>query len=128
MLAAQHAVQQGAQRKQIRALVQRLKSFANTRDVSDSFSRGKRQLDFRLRPEGRRLGLTSEYVGMQLRDRVVDEHVPHLAGVHVLRHDLRHRLQHLAAARDRGDAWFTTPGAIRAHVDALAAVDPAAFA
>jgi multidrug efflux pump subunit AcrB len=50
------------------ALVERLKTFTNTRDVNDSFSRGKRQLDFRLRPEGRRLGLTPEYVGRQLRD------------------------------------------------------------
>ncbi len=54
--------------KASRALVARLKTFTNTRDVSDSFSRGKEQLDFELRPEGRRLGLTPEYVGMQLRD------------------------------------------------------------
>lgn len=51
-----------------KALVRELKRFANTRDVGDSFSRGKEQLDFELRPEGRRLGLTPEFVGMQLRD------------------------------------------------------------
>ena len=35
-----------------------------------------------------------------------------------LRH-LRRALEPLAAARDRGEIWFTTPGAIAAHVDAL---------
>lgn len=35
-----------------------------------------------------------------------------------LRH-LRRALEHLCAARDRGDVWFTTPGAICRHVDAL---------
>jgi hypothetical protein len=37
-------------------------------------------------------------------------------------------LQHLAAARDRGTVWLTTPGAIHRHVAALAADDPAAWA
>jgi multidrug efflux pump subunit AcrB len=36
--------------------------------VSDNYRHGKKQLDFRLRPEGRALGLTPEYVGEQLRD------------------------------------------------------------
>ncbi len=54
--------------KASKALVSKLKTFANTRDVSHNFNRGKEQLDFSLRPEGRRLGLTPEYVGMQLRD------------------------------------------------------------
>ncbi|MBK6851332.1 MAG: polysaccharide deacetylase family protein [Burkholderiales bacterium] len=44
-----------------------------------------------------------------------------------LRH-LRRALQHLCAARDRGEVWFTTPGAICAHVDALAQATPGAFA
>lgn len=44
-----------------------------------------------------------------------------------LRH-LRRALQHLAAARDRGDIWFTTPGAICRHVAGLAAGDPRAWA
>jgi hypothetical protein len=43
-----------------------------------------------------------------------------------LRH-LRPVLQALAAARDRGDIWFTTPGAICRHMDALAAERPGAF-
>jgi allantoinase len=33
-----------------------------------------------------------------------------------LRH-LRRALQHIAAARDSGDVWLTTPGAICRHVD-----------
>jgi hypothetical protein len=37
-----------------------------------------------------------------------------------LRH-LRRALQHIAAARDRGDIWVTTPGAICAHMQALPA-------
>lgn len=36
-----------------------------------------------------------------------------------LRH-LRRALAHLAAMRDRGEVWFTTPGAICAHMDTLA--------
>ncbi|MGE0310247.1 MAG: polysaccharide deacetylase family protein [Lautropia sp.] len=36
-----------------------------------------------------------------------------------LRH-LRRALEHLARARDRGDVWFTTPGAIVSHLDAMA--------
>jgi len=44
-----------------------------------------------------------------------------------LRH-LRRALQQVAAARDRGAVWMTTPGAIHRHVAALAADDPAAWA
>lgn len=41
---------------------------------------------------------------------------PYLVGQpYRLRH-LRRALEHLAAARDRGAVWFTTPGAIAAHV------------
>jgi multidrug efflux pump subunit AcrB len=42
-------------------------TFANVRDVSDNYSQGKAQYDFRLRPEGRALGLTDEELGEQLR-------------------------------------------------------------
>ena len=53
---------------------------------------------------------------------------PYLVGQpYRLRH-LRRALEHIAAARDRGDVWFTTPGAICDHVDALAVEDPEAFA
>lgn len=53
---------------------------------------------------------------------------PYLVGQpYRLRH-LRRALQHVAAARDRGEIWCTTPGAICSHVDALAAADPEAFA
>jgi len=44
---------------------------------------------------------------------------PYLVGQpYRLRH-LRAALEHLSAARDRGDIWFATPGAICAHVDGL---------
>ena len=43
-----------------------------------------------------------------------------------LRH-LRTELEHLAAARDRGEVWFTTPGTIADHMDALAAERPGEF-
>ena len=43
-----------------------------------------------------------------------------------LRH-LRAALTHLAAARDRGSIWFTTPGAIVEHMDALALDRPGEF-
>jgi multidrug efflux pump subunit AcrB len=48
-------------------LVARVESFTNTRDVSDNYNKGKSQYDFRLRPEGRALGLTDDELGDQLR-------------------------------------------------------------
>lgn len=52
---------------------------------------------------------------------------PYLVGQpYRLRH-LRRALQHLAAARDRGEVWFTTPGAICDHMDTLVAEHPGAF-
>ncbi len=53
---------------------------------------------------------------------------PYLVGQpYRLRH-LRRALQHLCAARDRGEVWFTTPGAICDHVSSLALNDPPSFA
>lgn len=53
---------------------------------------------------------------------------PYLVGQpYRLRH-LRRALTHLAAARARGEIWFTTPGAICDHMDDVAAADPEAFA
>lgn len=44
---------------------------------------------------------------------------PYLVGQpYRLRH-LRRALTHIAAHRERGDVWFTTPGAICAHADRL---------
>lgn len=45
-----------------------VESFDNTRDVNDNYNRGKTQLDFKLLPEGRMLGLTSSGVGEQVRN------------------------------------------------------------
>jgi multidrug efflux pump subunit AcrB len=53
--------------KASRDFVERVESFANTRDVSDNYNKGKAQYDFRLRPEGRALGLTDDELGDQLR-------------------------------------------------------------
>jgi len=50
-----------------KALVARAEQFTNTRDVGDNYDRGKTQLDFRLLPEGRALGLTPADIGAQLR-------------------------------------------------------------
>jgi multidrug efflux pump subunit AcrB len=49
-------------------LVAEAESFSTTRDISDNYNRGKLRFDFKLRPEARRLGLTSSEVGQQLRD------------------------------------------------------------
>ncbi|MCC9656237.1 efflux RND transporter permease subunit [Rhodopirellula halodulae] len=49
------------------AFVERVESYANVRDVSDNYNKGKTQYDFKLRPEGRSLGLTDEDLGEQLR-------------------------------------------------------------
>ena len=49
---------------------------------------------------------------------------PYIVGQpHRLRH-LRPVLQRLARAREQGEIWFTTPGAICAHMDALATPGP----
>lgn len=45
-----------------------MESFEATRDVNDNYNRGKEQFDFKLRPEGRALGLTSDEVGRQVRN------------------------------------------------------------
>jgi multidrug efflux pump subunit AcrB len=50
------------------AFLTRVEAFDATRDVSDNYDGGKAQFDFTLLPEGRRLGLTPEDVGRQLRD------------------------------------------------------------
>lgn len=49
-------------------LAGRLKTYSGVKDVDDGFSRGKPQLDFRLTPEGRSLGLTAEELGRQVRN------------------------------------------------------------
>lgn len=54
--------------KASQAFLQRMKSFEATRDVNDNYNRGKTQLDFKLLPEGRKLGLTPSDVGNQLRN------------------------------------------------------------
>ena len=45
-----------------------MESFEATRDVNDNYNRGKEQFDFKLRPEVRALGLTSDEVGRQVRN------------------------------------------------------------
>lgn len=49
------------------AFLAEMESFANTRDVSDNYNKGKSQFDIRLLPEARVLGLTANEVGRQLR-------------------------------------------------------------
>ncbi|MGE4439879.1 MAG: efflux RND transporter permease subunit [Desulfomicrobium sp.] len=48
-------------------LARELGSYAQVSDIDDGFSAGKTQLDFRIRPEGRSLGLTSQDVARQIR-------------------------------------------------------------
>ncbi len=50
------------------AFVEQASMFENSVDVSDNYNKGKKQIDFSLRPEGRALGLTSEAAGRQIRD------------------------------------------------------------
>ncbi len=44
-----------------------LAQFANVKDIDDGYAPGKQQLDFRMLPEGRSLGLTAGEVARQLR-------------------------------------------------------------
>lgn len=46
----------------------RMKALENSRDVSDNYDKGKLQYDFKILPEGRNLGLTSNEVGRQVRN------------------------------------------------------------
>ena len=50
------------------AFMERMETFENTRDISDNYNKGKLQYDFKLLPEGRNLGLTSNEVGRQVRN------------------------------------------------------------
>ena len=50
-----------------KAFATEMATYASTRDVNDSYSKGKVQYDFELLPEGRALGLTPADVGSQLR-------------------------------------------------------------
>jgi multidrug efflux pump subunit AcrB len=45
-----------------------MEEFESTRDINDNYNKGKMQYDFKLLPEGRNLGLTSNEVGRQVRD------------------------------------------------------------
>ena len=49
------------------AFVERVEAYSNTRDVNDNYNKGKSQYNFKLRPEGRALGLTQDELGEQLR-------------------------------------------------------------
>ncbi|MDW7643784.1 MAG: efflux RND transporter permease subunit [Desulfuromonadales bacterium] len=49
------------------ALALRLEDFSNVSDVDDGFTPGKQQFDFRIKPEGMSLGLTSREVARQVR-------------------------------------------------------------
>jgi multidrug efflux pump subunit AcrB len=53
--------------KASQAFIERVEQFENARDISDNYNKGKTQYDFRLRPEGKALGLTDQGLGEQLR-------------------------------------------------------------
>jgi multidrug efflux pump subunit AcrB len=57
----------GVLERAAQAFLVRCEQFSNARDVIDNYNKGKTQLDFRLRPEGKALGLTDQGVGQQLR-------------------------------------------------------------
>jgi multidrug efflux pump subunit AcrB len=48
-------------------LAERLSFFPNVKDIDDGFSPGKQQIDFKIRPEARSLGLRAADVARQLR-------------------------------------------------------------
>lgn len=50
------------------SFLEEVEKYSNTRDVNDNYNKGKLQYDFKLLPEGRNLGLTSNGVGQQIRN------------------------------------------------------------
>ncbi len=50
------------------ALAERLAEFPNVKDIDDGFTPGKEQLDFRIKPSGESLGLTSRDIARQVRN------------------------------------------------------------
>jgi len=50
------------------ALAERLDEFANVKDIDDGVTLGKEQLDFRIKPSGESLGLTSSEIARQVRN------------------------------------------------------------
>lgn len=50
------------------SFLETMESFEATRDVNDNYNRGKMQFDFKLLPEGRKLGLTPSMAGQQIRN------------------------------------------------------------
>jgi len=50
------------------AFVESMEGYATTTNVNDNYNRGKKQLDLKLLPEARLLGLTSDEIGQQVRD------------------------------------------------------------
>ncbi len=50
------------------ALAEKLDEFANVKDIDDGFTPGKEQLDFRIKPSGESLGLTSREIARQVRN------------------------------------------------------------
>jgi len=54
--------------KASKELAKALSNFPMVRDIDDGFTPGKPQIDFRLKPEGRSLGLTSREVARQIRN------------------------------------------------------------
>lgn len=49
-------------------LAARLASYQGVTEIDDGFTAGKPQIDFTLRPEGRSVGLTPDFMGRQIRD------------------------------------------------------------
>ncbi|MBU0678890.1 MAG: efflux RND transporter permease subunit [Verrucomicrobia bacterium] len=50
------------------ALAERLAEFPNTKDIDDGYTPGKAQFDFKMKPEGRSLGLNATEVARQIRN------------------------------------------------------------
>ncbi len=50
------------------ALAEKLEDFAQVTDIDSGYTPGKRQLNFKLTPEGQSLGLSSREIGRQVRD------------------------------------------------------------
>lgn len=95
-------------------LVTRLEQFEASRDVNDNYEVAMRQLDFRILPYGRELGLTPSYVGRQVRSAFFgDEALRQLRGTNEVEIRVKLPERQRRSLRDIEALTVRTPGGVQ---------------